>query len=346
MSNADGLEAAPGSFIPPDCFAATSESCSCGSRDCPLASSLGAANLILVRATKGRRNRSGDVTTPSLANPQRGRSMAQTPRIGFVGLGSMGTAMALNLVKARPLTVWNRSVEKTMPLQQAGASVAENLDELFASTETVILMLADDQAIDSVLDRSGPTFTTRVANHVIIHMGTTSPRYSLELDKEITAAGGSYVEAPVSGSRKPAEAGQLIAMVAGQPSAISGLEPILASMCKTSIVCGAVPKALLMKLAVNTFLLATVTGLSEAIHFAKQSELDLDQLVEVLAAGQMASDISRLKAPKLVKRDFSPHAAIADVLKNGNLIAEAARQGGIALPLLDVCRDLYEETLA
>ncbi|QPC92622.1 NAD(P)-dependent oxidoreductase [Mesorhizobium sp. INR15] len=272
--------------------------------------------------------------------------MAQAPRIGFVGLGSMGSAMALNLVKARPLTVWNRSVEKTMPLQQAGASVPENLDELFASTEVVILMLADDQAIDSVLDRSGPKFTTRVANHVIVHMGTTSPRYSLELDKEITAAGGSYVEAPVSGSRKPAEAGQLIAMVAGQPSAISGLEPILASMCKTSIVCGAVPKALLMKLAVNTFLLATVTGLSEAIHFAKQSELDLDQLVEILAAGQMASDISRLKAPKLVKRDFSPHAAIADVLKNGNLISEAARQGGIALPLLDICRDLYEETLA
>jgi 3-hydroxyisobutyrate dehydrogenase len=72
----------------------------------------------------------------------------------------------------------------------------------------------------------------------------------------------------------------------------------------------------------------------------------LTQFVEVLAAGQMASDISRLKAPKLVDRDFSAHAAIADVLKNGQLISQAARQKGISSPLLDVCRDLYEETFA
>lgn len=272
--------------------------------------------------------------------------MVETLRVGFIGLGSMGTAMAMNLAKTRPLTVWNRSVEKTVPLKQAGARVADSLDELFASADIVILMLADDQAIDLVLDRSGPRFMTRIQNHVIVHMGTTSPHYSLQLEREISAAGGSYVEAPVSGSRKPAEAGQLIAMLAGEPSAIAALEPCLESMCKTSIVCGDVPKALLMKLAVNTFLLATVTGLAEAIHFAKQSELDLDQLVEVLAAGQIASDISRLKAPKLVARDFSAHAAITDVLKNGRLISEAARQNGIASPLLDICRDLYEETLA
>ena len=269
-----------------------------------------------------------------------------TPRIGFVGLGHMGSAMAMNLAKAGPLTVWNRTATRTAALEQAGARVAASLDELFASADVVILMLADEAAIDAVLDRSSSRFATRVSGRIVVHMGTTSPDYSHQLERDIVGAGGSYVEAPVSGSRKPAEAGQLVAMLAGDPASVAAVRPWLTPMCKGSTACGAVPNALLMKLSVNVFLLATVTGLVEALHFAGRSGLELDQVVEVLAASQMASDISRLKAPKLVQEDFSAHATIADVLKNGRLIAEAGRSRGIASPVLDTCRDLYEETLA
>ncbi len=101
-----------------------------------------------------------------------------------------------------------------------------------------------------------------------------------------------------------------------------------------------------MKLAVNIFLLATVTGLAESVHFAERYDLDLDQLATALNGGQMASDISRVKVPKLVQRDFSVHAAIADVLKNNRLIFEAAQEVGIASPLIDTCYALYQETLA
>jgi 3-hydroxyisobutyrate dehydrogenase len=177
-------------------------------------------------------------------------------------------------------------------------------------------------------------------------MGTTAAAYSRALEVDIRAAGGRYVEAPVSGSRKPAEAGQLVAMLAGDADAVAAVQPLLAPMCKQAMGCGAVPNALLMKLAVNLFLISSVTGLAESLHFAAQHGLDLEQFSSIINAGQMASDMSRVKTPKLVARDFSVHAAIADVLKNNRLVAEAAREAGIASPLLDVCHALFGETLA
>jgi 3-hydroxyisobutyrate dehydrogenase len=270
---------------------------------------------------------------------------APTP-LGFVGLGPMGQAMSMNLVRSgQPLVVWNRTMEKADPLRAEGATVATDMDDLARQARTIILMLADGPAIDAVLDRRGKAFARRVSGHTIVHMGTTAPAYSHGLEVDIRSAGGRYVEAPVSGSRKPAEAGQLVCMLAGEEDAVAAVRPLLAPMCKQTIVCGAVPKALVMKLAVNILLLATVTGLAEALHFAEQHDLDLAQVEAVLAAGQMASDVTRVKAPKLVQRDFSVHASIADVLKNGRLIADAARAAGIASPVLDTCRDLYEETL-
>ncbi len=273
------------------------------------------------------------------------RNMEAHP-IGFIGLGAMGEPMALNLAKAgTPLLVWNRSPAKAAILAAAGAKIAADAARVFTHAQIIILMLVDDRAIDAVLDRGGPSFAMRVSGRTIVHMGTTAPAYSRELEADIHSVGGRYVEAPVSGSRKPAEAGQLVAMLAGDADAVSGVRSLLTPMCRETIVCGAVPNALLMKLSVNLFLISMVTGLAEAVHFADRHGLDLNQLVAVLDAGPMASDVSRVKAPKLVGRDFAVHAAISDVLKNNRLIAEAAREAGIASPLLDVCHALYRETL-
>jgi 3-hydroxyisobutyrate dehydrogenase len=266
--------------------------------------------------------------------------------IGFVGLGAMGEPMALNLARAGiPLLVWNRSRAKTEALASAGAEIAAEVSQVFARAAVIVLMLADDGAIDAVLDRNGPDFVSRVKRRVIVHMGTTSSTYSQTLDIDVRSAGGQYVEAPVSGSRRPAEAGQLVAMLAGDEAVVAGIRPLLRPMCRETIICGAVPNALLMKLAVNLFLISMVTGLAEAVHFANRHHLQSDQLMAVLNAGPMASDVSRVKLPKLINRDFSVQAGIADVLKNNRLIAEAAREAGIASPLLDVCYELYQETL-
>ncbi|MFH8935813.1 NAD(P)-dependent oxidoreductase [Streptomyces griseosporeus] len=267
--------------------------------------------------------------------------------VGFVGLGVMGQPMALNLARAgTPLVVWNRTPERCAPLRAAGAEVAASAAEVFERAGTVLLMLADEDAIDAVLERGTPRFAERVAGRTVVHMGTTSPEYSAALEADIRAAGGRYAEAPVSGSRVPAEQGQLVAMLAGEEEVVREVRPLLGPLCREVFDCGAVPDALLMKLSVNLFLITLVTGLTEAFHFAGRHGLDQRLLRDVLDAGPMASAVSRGKAPKLLARDFAVQAGAADVLKNNRLIAEAARKAGLASPLLDVCHELFAETVA
>ncbi|MFF7193627.1 NAD(P)-dependent oxidoreductase [Streptomyces sp. NPDC008079] len=267
--------------------------------------------------------------------------------IGFLGLGVMGRPMALNLLRAgTPLVVWNRSAPAAEALRAAGAETADSPADLFRRAGTVFVMLADGAAIDSCLGRGTPAFAANVAGHTLVHMGTTSPEYSLGLEAEVRAAGGHYVEAPVSGSRAPAEAGRLVAMLAGEDAVVSAVRPLLAPMCHETFVCGPVPGALLMKLSVNLFLITVVTGLTEAFHFAERHGVDARQFLAVLDAGPMASGVSRMKSPKLLARDFTVQAAAADVLMNNRLIAEAARASATATPLLDTCLALFTETAA
>jgi 3-hydroxyisobutyrate dehydrogenase len=244
-----------------------------------------------------------------------------------------------------PLLVWNRTAARTRALAAAGALVATDVAEVFRTTGVVILMLAHEMAMDAVLDRGGPNFEKRVRGRTIVHMGTTSPTYSRELENDVRAAGGRYVEAPVSGSRVPAEAGQLVALLAGEESAMKAVRPFLAPMCRATLECGPVPNGLLMKLAVNVFLISQVTGLAETFHFAERHGLDLVQLAAALNGGQMASDISRIKVAKLLEQNFDVQASIVDVLKNNRMIAEAARGVGAASPLIDVCHALFGEAV-
>ncbi|MEV6960688.1 NAD(P)-dependent oxidoreductase [Streptomyces sp. NPDC051207] len=267
--------------------------------------------------------------------------------VGFIGLGVMGQPMALNLARAGTrLVVWNRTADRCAPVRAAGAEVAASAAEVLERSGTVFLMLADEAAVDAVLGRGGPDFAARVAGRMLVHMGTTSAAYSCGLQDDVRAAGGRYVEAPVSGSRVPAERGELVGMLAGDDDAVAAVRPLLAPVCRETFGCGAVPGALLMKFSVNLFLITLVAGLAEAFHFAGRHGVDQRLLRDVLDAGPMSSAVSRVKAPKLLERDFTVQAAAADVLKNNRLIAEAARAADLASPLLDVCHTLYEETVA
>ena len=265
--------------------------------------------------------------------------------VGFIGLGVMGRPMALNLARAGTvLAVWDRSEDKTEVLRAAGATVAASPAQVFQRARLVFVMLKDDQVMDAVLRRGTPEFGAMAAGHTIVHMGTTSPEYSRSLETDIRAAGGRYVEAPVSGSRGPAESGQLVAMLAGEDAAVEEVRPLLRPVCQETMICGPVPSALLMKLSVNVFLITMVTGLAEAFHFAQRQGLDPRQLLDILDVGPMASNVSRGKAHKLLDRDFAVQASISNVLENNRLIAEAARRAALASPLSDVCHALYSET--
>ena len=263
--------------------------------------------------------------------------------VGFLGLGVMGEPMALNLARAgTPLVVWSRrppAAAELLPLQAATPA------DVFARADVVLLMLANGDAIDAVLGRGEAAFGM-VRGKIVVPMGTTSAEYSQSLAEDVIAAGGRYVEAPVSGSRKPAETAQLVAMLAGAPEDVAVVRPLLAPMIRDAVECGPVPQALLMKLAVNLYLISTVAGLAESFHFAERYGLDLERLTAVLNAGQMASDISRIKAVKLRDREFGVQAAVRDVHYNSELVAAAARRAGIASPLLDASEQLFREAVA
>ncbi|MFG2960209.1 NAD(P)-dependent oxidoreductase [Streptomyces sp. NPDC048291] len=271
---------------------------------------------------------------------------AGAPMYGFVGLGVMGQPMALNLARAgTPLVVWNRTPERTEALRAAGARVAASVEEVFAHARVVFLMLVDGTVTDAVLGRGGPEFAKLVAGRVVVSTGSTAPEYARGLAADIEAAGGRFVEAPVSGSRRPAEAGDLVAMLGGDPDTVAEVRPLLAPMCRETVYCGPAGSGVLMKLAVNLYLDTTLAALAEAVHFAQRQGLDLEAFRSVVDSGQLGSGITRVKVPMLAAHDFTVQAATADAYANTRLIADAARAAGIATPMLDLSSELYGESV-
>jgi 3-hydroxyisobutyrate dehydrogenase len=275
------------------------------------------------------------------------RHVSPVREVGFIGLGVMGQPMALNLQRSGvQLTVWNRTASRCAPLVAAGAEQAASLDALFNSSQTIILMLADELSTDQVLDRAGDGFRERVSGKRIIAMGTCSPLWSERLASDLHAADGEYVEAPVSGSRQPAIDGKLVAMVAAADDAArSDVAKLISPMCAKIFDAGPVPAALRLKISVNLYLITMVTGLAEAAGLARKLGVDWSLLRSVLNAGPMASDVSRTKLEKLVNNDFGVQASIRDVLMNCRLVADAAHHVGFEAPLLRRSMRLFDQAL-
>jgi 3-hydroxyisobutyrate dehydrogenase len=262
--------------------------------------------------------------------------------VGFIGLGVMGEPMARNLLRSgQALIVWNRSPGKSEVLHQLGAAVAASIDAVFDQTRVVMLSLLNEQAIDWVLDRGSTNFAARMRGKILVNLGTTSPEYSQRLAEQIRCVGGTYVEAPVSGSRGPAESGQLIGMLAGPAGTMAAVAALLAPLCSEVFQCGEVPNALRMKLAVNHYLIATVTALAETVHAARAANIDLRTLQRVLDAGPMASTVSRSKLTKMIEQDLAPQAAIRDVQNIARLVAQQCADAGASAPIIDLCAALF-----
>lgn len=263
-------------------------------------------------------------------------------KVGFIGLGVMGQPMAMNLLRVGlPLVVWARSADVVSPFRNAGAAVANGRDQLLQMVDAVVLMLRDEEALDAVLRRSDGRLAAAVQGRLLINMGTVSPGYAAQLAQAVREAGGRYVEAPVSGSRPPAEAGTLIALAAGEPEDIERACHVLKPMCARVFDCGRPPAGTRMKLAVNAFLITMATGLVEAFALAEAAGLDLEQFRDIIDSGPMSSGVSRAKLRKLLAGDFTPEATISDVLKNARLVASFGRGCAAATPLAHECLHLY-----
>lgn len=265
-------------------------------------------------------------------------------RIGLIGLGQMGAPIASRLLAAgHELTVWNRSPAAADFAGTLGARVERSVAELFMSSDAILLVLANAEAADRVLGHESSGLAVTVKDRLVIQLGTTLPMHSQLLAKAIADNGGRYVEAPVSGSRVPAEQGRLIAMLgASCERDFAEAESILSCLTAKTVRVGRPPRAMQMKLAVNALLVPLVTALSEAWRLAEALDLDLETFARILNHGPMASDVSRMKIGKLLAQDWTAQASIRDVLMNAQLIMEVAGTAGTRTHLVAACEVLLK----
>jgi 3-hydroxyisobutyrate dehydrogenase-like beta-hydroxyacid dehydrogenase len=227
--------------------------------------------------------------------------------IGFLGLGIMGSAMAKNLLKAGfQVTVWNRSPEKCAELAALGASVAATPAEVTSSCPISFAMLADPAAAHAVCFAPGGALEGVGAGRGYIDMSTVDPETAREIGQAVSGKGGRFLEAPVSGSKKPAEDGTLIILAAGDQALFDQALPYFEKMGKKSLFLGELGQGARMKLIVNMAMGGMMTILCEALALAGKAGLSGADLLEVIDAGAMANPMFKMKGAQIAQGAFSP----------------------------------------
>ncbi len=195
-------------------------------------------------------------------------------RIGFMGLGIMGSAMARNLLRAGfPLMVYNRTAAKTEPLAAAGAQVAPSPLALAHDTEVLIAMVTGPEALEALLWGEEGAAGALGPGKTFINMSSVSPAYTLELAEQLQPLGVEFIDAPVSGTKKPAEEGTLIILAGGSQKKITALAPIWQALGRKVVYCGPVGQGSMMKMTVNLLLGVMLAGLTEAVNFGRRGGL-------------------------------------------------------------------------
>jgi 3-hydroxyisobutyrate dehydrogenase-like beta-hydroxyacid dehydrogenase len=256
-----------------------------------------------------------------------------TQKIGFIGLGRMGSPMALNLVRAGyPVTVYNRNPEKTKPLAEAGAAVAGSLAEAASNAEIVITMVSDSAALQEVV--LGPTglLDSLQPGSVLIDMSTVDPKVSRQVAEAVRARGAHMLDAPVSGSTMLAEQGTLSIMVGGEESVHERVREVLLKMGSRTTHVGPNGAAASLKLAVNIIIGVTMEVLAESVVLAQRAGVAPEIAVEVLSNSAVASPFLKYKAPQLL-HPLGPAAFTASMMqKDFTLALQMARETGVPLP--------------
>ncbi len=219
-------------------------------------------------------------------------------KVGFVGLGKMGAAMAPRLLEAgHSLTVWNRSVASTQALASAGATVANRPAEVAEASDVVISMLSDDAAVMAVFTSPGGLISNAVTGKLFIEMSTLKPATVRDLAARVLAQGAALVDAPVSGTVAPAKTGQLLALCGGADEDIARARPILEVLARRIIHAGAVGQGALLKLVINLPLAVYWDALAEAMALGSSGGLTPELMIEAIEDSSAALKVLPLKSP-------------------------------------------------
>ncbi|KAL6800922.1 hypothetical protein GGI35DRAFT_458436 [Trichoderma velutinum] len=262
--------------------------------------------------------------------------------VGFLGLGVMGTPMALNLCRRFPTTVWNRTASKCAALVQAGAGLGQTPAKVVEQSDVIFTMMFDGPAIRSVIDDD---FRKALRGKTLVNTSSVSVEFSQSLAKEVQEAGGKFIEMPVSGSKVPAETGNLVGMMAGDQAECERIRPFVEPITSAAVYCGPIGAGLKTKYAVNIFLITVTAGLAESMNLARAQGLNLEAFSSVLDAGPLASAYSKIKLAKMAKQDWSAQAAVKDCYNSTELIRTAAKAAEAKTPLIQVCNSLYKQAM-
>jgi 3-hydroxyisobutyrate dehydrogenase len=253
--------------------------------------------------------------------------------VAVLGTGIMGSAMARNLVAAGlATTVWDGSPAATAPLASAGARVAASAADAIAGAQVVITMLPTADAVDSVIRGDGLNAFVRGA--VWAQMGTIGLAATARLEGMVNQLRPDvrFVDAPVSGTKGPAEAGQLLILASGPPAAEAIVQPAFSAIGRKTVWLGQAGQGSRMKLVVNAYLSFLVEGVAEALELGRQLGIDPAGLNAVIEGGPLDAPLADAKLHKIARGDFTPEFPLEWALKDVDLAIEAA--GGTRLPML------------
>jgi 3-hydroxyisobutyrate dehydrogenase-like beta-hydroxyacid dehydrogenase len=270
-------------------------------------------------------------------------------RIGFIGLGNMGAAVAANLVKARhEVTVWNRSPAKARPLLEAGAVLAASPKEAAAGREAVISMLADDGALEAVLNGESGLYAGLDRGALHVSLSTIAVATAEHAAAEHHSRGQRFLCAPVFGRPEAAAAGRLFIVAAGDPADIEFADPLFQAIGRRVFSVGKKPSAAsLVKLCGNFMILSAIESLAEALTLAEKGGVPKALLLEVLTGSLFDAPVFHNYGKALVEGRFRPAGFAAPLgLKDMRLAGQSAETLRVPMPLLGILRDHLLQTIA
>lgn len=265
-------------------------------------------------------------------------------RIGFVGLGNLGRAIAQHLItEGVDLLVWNRTAGKAAGMR---AEVAKDPADLISRTSIVFLNLFDSAAVNTVLAGDRGLLSGDCADKIIIDTTTNHFEPVISFHAQASSKGAFYLEAPVLGSVVPASKGLLTVLVSGDEGAFNRARPLLDMIGKTIFYLGAPSLATKMKLINNLVLGSLMATLAESLCFGEAAGIDREKVLDILAAGAGNSMLLNAKRDKLITQDFSTQFSSALIYKDLHYLQDLARSMKRPLFMGSMAKELFGMTFA
>ena len=265
-----------------------------------------------------------------------------TERIGFIGLGIMGRGMAANILKAGfPLTVWNRTRDKTEALAAVGASVAVTPAALAAASDIIITCVSDTPDVQAViLDEDGVLHGAQPGS-LVIDMSTISPAVTQQIAAALAERDVAMLDAPVSGGSEGAARGTLSIMVGGSAESLERAMPVLQTMGQRITHVGPSGAGQTVKLVNQVIVVGNCLAMAEGLMLAQAGGVDLEKALEAVSGGAAGSWMLSNRGPQILARDFRPGFTIALQQKDLRLVLEAADAVGTPVPGTALVFQLY-----